>query len=104
MLGGGRTPGPWAASYAMHFLGCAGRGSKCDNELEKEAYDFVVGVTSGTCGTTGTVRGYVDTALLGILPCNCATAPWPVANSGLCWAGRWAPSSVRWWVPSSAAS
>ena len=76
MLGGGRIPGSWTAYYTSHFLGCAGRGSKCDNELEKEAYDFA----NGSCGTAGKVRDYVDTALFGTLPCNCAAAPWPIAN------------------------
>jgi len=76
MLGGGRIPGSWTAYYTSHFLGCAGRGSKCDNELEKEAYDFA----NGSCGTAGKVRDYVDTALFGTLPCNCAAAPWPIAS------------------------
>jgi hypothetical protein len=76
MLGGGRIPGSWAAYYVSHFLGCAGRGSMCDNELEKEAYDFA----NGGCGIAGKVADYVDTALFGTLPCNCAAAPWPIAN------------------------
>ena len=44
MLGGGRIPGSWTAYYTSHFLGCAGGWSTCDNELEKEAYDFADGV------------------------------------------------------------
>ena len=51
MLGGGRIPGSWTTYYTSHFLGCAGRGSMCDNELEKEAYDFANGVANGSCGT-----------------------------------------------------
>jgi hypothetical protein len=79
MLGGGRIPGSWAAYYTSQFLGCAGRGSTCNNALEKEAYDFANGdVAHGDCGPDGKVRDFVDMA--GALPCNCSSEPWPVAN------------------------
>ena len=77
MLGGGRLPGSWTAYYASHFIGCAGRGALCDNELEKEAYDFANGIANGTCGTAAKIRNYLDTALFGTPPCSCARAPWP---------------------------
>jgi hypothetical protein len=76
MLGGGRIPGSWTAYYMSHFLGCAVRGSMCNNELEREAYDFA----NGGCGTNGRVRDYVDT-VLHIPPCNCTSGPSPVANT-----------------------
>jgi hypothetical protein len=77
ILGRGRIPGSWTAYYMSHYLGCAGRGSMCDNELEKEAYDFA----NGGCGTDGKIRDYVCTALSGTPPCNCTSEPWPVANT-----------------------
>jgi len=82
MLGGGRIPGSWTAYYVSHFLGCAYRGALCDNELEKEAYDFANGGLSHVyCGIEGEVRHYVDTTLSGTPPCNCTSRPWPVANT-----------------------
>jgi hypothetical protein len=84
MLGGGRIPGSWTAYYMSHFLGCAYRGSECDNELEKEAYGFANAYDQPGfvyCGTEGKVRQYVDMALSSTPPCNCSSEPWPVANT-----------------------
>jgi hypothetical protein len=72
MFGGGHIPGSWATYYTSHWLGCVGRGAHCDNALEREAYDFA----NGGCAGNGRVRTFIDTELLGQLPCEC-TLPWP---------------------------
>jgi hypothetical protein len=85
MLGGGRIPGSWTTYYTSHFLGCAGRGSECDNELEEEAYDFANAHNDTVdgyvyCGSEGQVRSYVDNALSGKSPCDCTSQPRPIAT------------------------
>ena len=76
MAGGGHIPGSWAAYYTSQALGCAGR-SKCDNPLEKEAYDYANG---GGCGTNGKVKSFIDAQLSSQAPCVCL--PWPTPTSG----------------------
>jgi hypothetical protein len=77
MTGGGHIPGSWSAYYLSHWLGCAGRGAKCDNELEKEAYDFA----DGGCSGNGQLRDFIDTQTHGALPCKCTGPPWPTPNT-----------------------
>ena len=49
----------------------------CDNELEKRLTTLLMAAAA----PPASVHDYVDTALFGALPCNCAAAPWPIANS-----------------------
>jgi len=76
MTGGGHIPGSWGAYYLSHWLGCGGRGSHCENELEKEAYDF----SDGGCDGNGKLNDFIDTEMHGALPCECSQ-PWPRPNS-----------------------
>jgi hypothetical protein len=76
MSGGGHIPGSWGAYYMSHYLGCGLRGADCDNELEKEAYDF-----SDGCNGGGKLRTFIDTQLAGALPCRCTKPAWPTPNS-----------------------
>jgi hypothetical protein len=74
MTGGGHIPGSWATYYMSHYLGCGGRGADCDNDLEKEAYDF----SNGGCSGNGKLRTFID-GLGGALPCECKL-PWPTPH------------------------
>ena len=76
MTGGGHIPGSWAAYYMSHYLGCVGRGADCDNALEKEGYDF----SNGGCDGNGKLRTFIETQLLGAVPCECKL-PWPTPNT-----------------------
>ncbi len=78
MLGGGHIPGSWTAYYTSQTLNCTRGWSTCSNRLEKEAYDFANGLPSANCGAEGKVRDFVYG--IGVPPCNCTRAPWPVAN------------------------
>jgi hypothetical protein len=84
MFGSGYIPGSWTIYYMSHFLGCAYRGSECDNLLEREAYDFANAKNETGyvyCGTEGKLRQYVDTTFFGLPPCDCSSEPWPIANT-----------------------
>jgi hypothetical protein len=85
MLGGGRIPGSWMAYYTSQIFNCTRGWGTCSNLLEEEAYAFANGTAAQWCGAVGQVRGFVDATavapLPAILPCDCGTEPWPVANS-----------------------
>jgi hypothetical protein len=76
MTGGGHIPGSWATYYVSHFLGCGLRGSRCDNALEKEAFDYA----QGGCDGPGKLKAFIDAQLSGKLPCDCKLA-WPTPTS-----------------------
>jgi hypothetical protein len=78
MTGGGHIPGSWATYYMSHTIGCLWRGWLCDNELEKEAYNYA----DGGCDTAGKVATFVQVQFGGQPPCTCARPPWPTPTSG----------------------
>jgi hypothetical protein len=73
-LFGGRIPGWWVGQYLGCWLGWTYNGPGCDNQIEKEAYDYANGCPDGS--SAGALRNCLNDAHLAQAPCDCSDPPW----------------------------
>ena len=85
-FGGGRIPGYWEAEYVGCVIGWTWNGWFCDNQFEKEAYDYANGCPDGS--SKGLLRTCLSVGKLSHAPCDCSDPPWfkrykVIPNSGI---------------------
>jgi hypothetical protein len=72
---GGRIPGYWVGRYLGCWLGWTYNGTWCDNQFEKEAYEYANGCPDNL-NFPGALRTCLDEGDLAQSPCDCSDLPW----------------------------